>query len=170
MPELPPFVTRDYWGHSPTRRDLCGGFSLEIQLKLESLAEGQVILDGRTEAGEGLALVTTARGTLELVMNDGRCESRWDCDQGVLQPGKQHHVTITADGGPKIITFIVDGHLCDGAGARMYGWGRFSYILRHVNWAESLRIAPEVKGDVFRLRVYDRALRTSEAVGKYRTK
>lgn len=168
MPRLPEFVTRDYWSKGPGRVDLGGGFSIELGLRLDSLEEGQAILDSRTESGAGLALVTTARGTIELVMNDGRSESRWDCDPGAVVPGRQQHVVVIVDGGPRLISFVVDGRLCDGAGKRMYGWGRFSPVLRHANGGKTLRIAPRMKGEVRTLRIDGRALRTSEAVGRCR--
>lgn len=70
----------------------------------------------------------------------------------------------TVDGGPKIITFVVDGVLCEGGEERQFGWGRFSPHLRAPNGAEQMRLAPGVSS----LRIYRRALRTSEAVGNFR--
>ncbi|MBN1579565.1 MAG: hypothetical protein JXA89_02595, partial [Anaerolineae bacterium] len=67
-----------------------------------------------------------------------------------------HHIVVVVDGGPKIITCIVDGKLNDGGAFRQFGWGRFSPNLRDVNGAEQLSIAPYVEG----LRVYNRALHT----------
>ncbi len=168
MPKLPEFSARDYWGQGPGRQDLGGGFSLDLRLRLGSLHAGQVVLDSRTEAGTGLALVTTARGTLELVMNDGRSESRWDCDPGELQAGRTHHVTVIVDAGPRVIAFLVDGRLDDGAGRRMFGWGRFSPVLRGASGAKILRVAPEMDGSVSGLRLYGRALRVSEAFGNWK--
>ena len=68
------------------------------------------------------------------------------------------------DGGPKIITFIVNGVLCDGGDERQFGWGRFSPTLRAPNGTATLKIAKPVQS----LRLYNRALRTSEAVGNFR--
>src|SRR5262245_11167343 len=72
------------------------------------------------------------------------------------------------DGGPKIITFIGNGVLCGGSGFRQFGWGHFSPLLRDVNSSAPLRIAPALQGQIHRIRVYDRYLRTSEAVGSFR--
>ncbi len=168
MPELPEFVTRAYWGAGPSRLDLGGGFTLDLWLRLESLEAGQVILDSRSAEGAGLALASTPRGTLEIVLNDGRGESRWDTDPGVVQAGRLQHVVAMVDGGPKIISFVVDGRLCDGGESRTYGWGRFSPVLRGANGAKILRIAPEMHGEVLGLRVYGRALRVSEAFGNWK--
>lgn len=168
MPELPRFVTRDYWSLGPDKVDLGGGFTLDLWLRLRSLQAGQVVMDTRTESGAGLALVTTARGTLELVLNDGRSECRWDCDAGELAAGRPQHVVVIVDAGPRIIAFVTDGRLNDGGGRRTYGWGRFSPALGAANGSPTLSIAPDMAGDVLSLRLYGRPLRISEAVGNWR--
>ena len=63
---------------------------------------------------------------------------------------------------------MIDGALCDGSAFRQFDWGRFSPNLREVNGDESLRIGPKLSGKVKSLRVYDRRLRTSEAIGNWR--
>jgi hypothetical protein len=123
------------------------------------------VLDARTAGGQGLCVQTTPRRTLEIVLNDGQTENRWDCDPGMVQENGWHHVVVTVDGGPNVITFVVDGRLCDGGELRQFGWGRFSPNLHHVNGAKTLRIAPHLQGAISRLRIYGRALRTSEAIG-----
>jgi hypothetical protein len=75
---------------------------------------------------------------------------------------------VIVDGGPKIITFIIDGILCDGGDYRQFGWGRFNPDYRGVEGMEILRIGPSLKGKIKSLRMYDRALLTSEAIGNYR--
>ncbi len=172
--------------------DLRSGFTIEMRLVFNSLEAGQILLDTRSETGQGWCVQTSARGTLEIVLNDGRLENRWDCDPGLLDTTKAHHVAIVVDGGPKIITFIVDGSLCDGGSFRQFGWGRFSPDLTHVNSTDqqriiapgstsneeiapsdyndetqTLRIAPGFQGQITTLRIYKRALRSSEVVGNF---
>ncbi len=158
-PTLPAFTERDWTRADYGQKDLRTGFSLELAFTLESLAAGQMLLDTRTPTGQGLALVTTERGTLELILNDGRTENRWDCDPGLLQAGRHHHVVATVDAGPHVITFVVDGLLNDGGTARQFGWGRFSRDLRDVNGADTLQTNPALS----LLRIYDRPLLTCEA-------
>ena len=164
MPRLPQFTARDSARADMGLKDFRAGFSIEAVVTLAHLGAGQVMLDSRTDSGQGLALVTTERGTLQIILNDGRTESRWDCDTGVVRAGEQHHVVVTVDGGPKIITFIVDGVLCDGGDERQFGWGRFCPLLQGANGGKELQCGQ----GVYRLRIYPRALRTSEAVGNYR--
>jgi hypothetical protein len=89
-----------------------------------------------------------------------------------VQAGQRHHVVIVVDGGPKIITFVVDGVLGDGGEERQFGWGRFSPNLRAPNPDPTAGpdSKPKVRIDaaVASLRIYNRALRTSEAVGNWR--
>jgi hypothetical protein len=58
----------------------------------------------------------------------------------------------------------MDGTLCDGGDQRQFGWGRFSPLLRTPAGSPTLAISPAVKS----LRLYNRALRTSEAVGNFK--
>jgi concanavalin A-like lectin/glucanase superfamily protein/BNR/Asp-box repeat protein len=168
MPRLPAFHQRDNSRPDYGRKDLRAGFSVDLWLRLETVDAGQVLLDSRTETGQGLLLATAEGGALRLTLNDGREESGWSSDAGLLQAGKVHHVAAIVDGGPKIITWVIDGVLNDGGEHRQFGWGRFSPTLRDANGAPTLRIGPSLRGEVCRVRIYGRALRTSEAVGNYR--
>ena len=128
----------------------------------------QIILDARGEDGKGILLTTTDLGTLQIRLNDGRTESAWDCDQHILKSGVWHHIAVIVDGGPKIITFLVDGVLCDGGEIRQFGWGRFNRDLGDINGAKYVQIAPTLSGRLAVLRIYDRYLRVSEIVGNFR--
>lgn len=175
MPRLPEFHQRDARSPDHRGKDLRAGFSVDLRLKLDSLEPGQEILDSRDAAGKGILVSTTTGGAIGITLNDGRSESRWECDRGLLATGKSHQVAIIVDGGPKIILFVVDGVVCDGGDQRQFGWGRFSPHLRAPNpdpqakdRPAMLRIAPKMNGTVESLRIYNRALRTSEAVGNWR--
>jgi hypothetical protein len=95
-------------------------------------------------------------------------ETGWDCDPGVLRPGAWHHVVAIVDGGAKIISFVVDGQLCDGGPGRPFGWARFSRELRMIPTTKPLRLAPSLRGELGGVRLYSRRLFVSEAVGNWR--
>ncbi|MFA6109724.1 MAG: LamG-like jellyroll fold domain-containing protein [Candidatus Latescibacterota bacterium] len=162
MPRLPELVRRQRTSPYGTE-DLRQGFSLELVLNPGGLDPGRILLDSRTPDGRGCCLRTAEDRTVEIALNDGRTENRWACDPGLLQAGRRHHLVVIVDGGPRIITFVVDGRLNDGGEDRQFGWGRFSPHLRGAPGAEQARLA-----DLEALRIYGRALRTSEAVGNYR--
>lgn len=187
FPALPPFLARDHARADYGAKDLRSGFTLDLWLRLETLSGGQSLLEARSASGQGWAIHTTARGTVEIVLNDGRTENRWDCDRDMLEAGALHHLAVVVDGGAKIILFIVDGQVCDGGDYRQFGWGRFSPGLRHVNArvknpiiapgsksvrdgapdeaeSESVEIGPAVR----QLRIFDRSLRVAEVIANYR--
>ncbi len=168
IPDFSPFIQRNYTRADYGSEDMRQGFTIDIWFELKSDKSSQVLIDNRLANGQGIALQTTKKGTVEIVLNDGRTESRWDCDPGLIQKKKLHHLTVIVDGGPKIITFIVDGMLCDGGDYRQFGWGRFNPDYRGVSGMDILRIGPSLKGKVKSLRMYDRALLTTEAIGNYR--
>jgi hypothetical protein len=168
MPDFSPFIQRNYTRADYGSEDMRQGFTIDIWFELKSDKSGQVLIDNRLANGQGIALQTTKKGTVEIVLNDGRTESRWDCDPGLIEKKKLHHLAVIVDGGPKIITFIVDGMLCDGGDYRQFGWGRFNPDYRGVEGMEILRIGPSLKGKIKSLRMYDRALLTTEAIGNYR--
>lgn len=160
LPELPILVrrsTRADYGLD----DLRAGFSLDLWA---SVKPGEILVDNRTPDGKGFALRAVDGGAVELILNDGRMESRWASDPGSIQPGKLHHITAIVDGGPKIITFVIDGKLNDGGDARQFGWGRYNPHLRSVGGALKLTIGEGVR----QVRVYDRYLRASEAISAFR--
>ena len=164
MPKLPEFHQRDTASEDQRGKDLRAGFSLDVWLVLDAPAPGQALLDTRDPAGKGILVSTAQSGAIRITLNDGRQTASWESDPGAVQPGKLQHAVITVDGGPKIITFVVNGVLCDGGDQRQFGWGRFSPTLRAPNGAGMVQIAKPVRS----LRLYTRALRTSEAVGNYR--
>ncbi len=163
VPEPRPFYQRSRRADHG-KENLNTGFSLDLWLRPDSEKSDSVLLDNRTADGRGFALRTTADRAVEIVLADGRTESRWSSDPGSLSAGKVQHIVAIVDGGPSIITFVIDGKLNEGGDARQFGWGRFNPNLRTVAGSPEMRIG----GQVLRLRMYDRYLRTSEAIASYR--
>jgi len=144
-----------------------GGLSLDLWVTFADLAPGQVLLDTRDEAGRGIALTTIGKGAVRIELSDGEAKASWDSDPGLLQPGKLHHIVAIVDQGPRIITFVIDGLLCDGGSARTHGWTHYDAPLGDVAGTGKLRLARPPKADLKRLRTYRGYLRTSEAVAHF---
>ncbi|MBN1125522.1 MAG: exo-alpha-sialidase [Sedimentisphaerales bacterium] len=141
------------------------GFSIEMQLQLSNFKAGQILLDSTARSDNGIRIQTTEKKTVEIVLQSGRQQTRWDCDPEVLTTSKEHHIVITVDGGPKIIMFLIDGLLCDGGMYRQFGWGRCKSQQMNLDPVNPLFLA---SGKTLkRLRLYNRPLRTSEAVRLY---
>lgn len=149
-----------------------GGFTIEVVLKLDRLDDGQMLIDTRDDAGKGIAVDVQGRA-VRLRMSDGVNKAEWGCDAGLIAAGGLHHLAFIADGGPKILSVVVDGRLCDGGSDRRYGWthlGEYNAQARQLEGVPGnvggsrLRTSPQVQ----LLRIYGRALLTSDAVGNAR--
>lgn len=141
------------------KEDLRSGFTLELWVNLPGLEAGQTLL-----SAEGMTLKTVPGGAVELTLTDGRTISSWQSDPGSLTAGKLQHIVAIVDGGPKIITYVIDGHLQDGGDARQFGWGRFSPNLKSVAGLDRIRNGSGVTS----FAAYNRALRTAEAIASFR--
>ncbi|MEN8255280.1 MAG: sialidase family protein [Verrucomicrobiota bacterium] len=144
------------------------GFALDFWVCFNSLSAGQVLFDTRTVSGEGFVVRTTADNRLEISLDDGARTAAWGTDPGILVAGYWQHVAVIVDGSADTVTFVVDGRLLDGGTARQFGWSRFSTALGDINGEPSLGIGSSLDGELGQFRLYDRYLRTSEAVGNFR--
>jgi len=153
------------WQHPSGGR---GGVTIEALVRFADLKPDQVLLDNRDESGKGFVLKTTERQALRFEMCDGWQAAFWESDPGLLKSGTDQHVVVTVDGGPKTICFMANGQLCDGGKERMWGYGRFYASFIDLNGRERLQLAPSLNGELKLLRIYTRALRTSEALGNFR--
>jgi hypothetical protein len=142
------------------------GFSLDMVLRLDDLSPGQTVLDARDGTGRGVAVTTSGQGALRVRLSDGDDTCDWDSDPGVLAAGTEHSVTVTFDAGPRILMFVADGVLCDGGPDRLQGFTHVAPAVGDINGKDAvpLRISDAIRT----LRVYDRPLRTSEAVANHR--
>ncbi|MCK5738514.1 hypothetical protein KAH55_05010 [bacterium] len=164
MPKIPSFTFKDRERLDRGSKSTRAGFSIDIKFTITEWTPGQVLLQNHLPNGQGFSLRISHRQTVEIVLSDGRQENRWDTDPGTVVLGEEQHLTAIVDGGPRIIMFIVNGKLCDGINSRQFGWGRFSPNLLHVYGADSLQLSPDLE----LLRIYNRAIRVSEAVGNFR--
>ena len=111
-------------------------------------------------SGHGLALFMRSNASTNATLGtDPMCSA-------ALATGGAHFVSFTADGGPRVLTVLVDGKLCDGGGDRVRGWEWFSPAIASVR-GERLRVFSGLPGLVV-VRAYDRPLSTSEAVANWR--
>jgi hypothetical protein len=155
-----------------------GGLTVEVWVRSRDWAPWQTLLDSRNAAGGGLSLITTDRGTVQLSLrgsfgapnrdNAVVTESSWDCDPGLLGAGEWHHLVAIVDGLAKVVCFVVDGQLGDGGHARPFGWARLPRDLRTIPTTRTLRLAPSFRGELAAVRIYQRRLLVSEAIGNWR--
>ncbi len=145
---------------------LHGGFTVDLTWRAADAEAGQVLVEQTSEEGRGWRIVTADQRRLRIELRDGRHPPEsWTTDPGLLQPGHTHRVTWIVDGGPNLILVLVDGRLCDGGEEGQCGWGRFSRSLDEIGGRNPvIKAGPAAPGALQGLRLFDRALRVSEAV------
>jgi len=175
---LDPSTGATHWGEAKNI-EMSGGFSLELWVRFDDLEPWQILFDSRDEQDHGLLVQLTDRGTVRLTIRsgaydmpgsgtgNGTIECSLDCDRGLIQAGKLHQIMFIVDGGPKIITAMVDGVLCDGGAEREFGWARFHPNLKNPNGAPIALLATNLHGTLQRVRVYDRYLLSNEGLGNW---
>ena len=152
---------------SPELPDLeQGSVSIEILFDSDELKPNQVILDNADESGNGIRIKVTPQRTIGLSLQDAEQKVFWDTDPGMVTEGK-NHVIFIVDGQANLITSVVNGKLCDGGRYRLQGWSWFSPDIKNIKGNKHLKIAPSFDGSVKKLRIYNRYLTTSEAIGNY---
>jgi hypothetical protein len=137
-------------------------------VEFSDLVLGQVIVDSRDDAGRGYVLRIGENETVRFEMSDGWQAAFWDSDAGLLKTNTLHHLVVIMDGRAKVICFVVDGVLNDGGAERPFGFGRFNPTFKDISGGRELKLAPALHGKLRHVRLYNRALRTTEAVGNFR--
>jgi len=155
-PKLPEFYIRDYSQMDMAGKHTGSGFSLHLEAFFNGNA---ALLDGSDMQGRGLKLEAFPDGSLLMEMGDSWSTSSI-CSEPCLVKEEKNLITIIVDGGPGIISFVVNGKFLDGAEFRQFGWQRFSPILRHVNWSPDWKLSSEVA----KIEIFSRALMTVEAI------
>ena len=144
-----------------------GGLTVELWLKLDAVTPGQTLFTTLDKDGQGVRVVTSDLGgqtTLAIELSDGGRAALWHTDPGVVQPGTLQHIVFACDFAAAVIAVVADGTFCDGGASRPYGWGRLPLEMGDVQGSYQAVLAPSVKG----LRLYNRPLRTTEAIGNFR--
>ena len=157
MPRFSPFTMKDYTEIDARSKFLNAGFTIDFDYTGRN---GLLFNTAHNDAG----LVAAAEdGKLFFTLGDGKY---W-CTKatGAILPvdGKHCHVTVIADGGPRIIMFLINGKLWDGGEEQTFGFGRFSQHLADINGAETIQISSGAEN----VRLFNRALTVSEAVSLY---
>ena len=84
-----------------------------------------------------------------------------------LSSAGEHFIGVTADAGPLIVFFFVDGVLCDGGGVQRAGWAWIPRALGSPRGSGTVRVgSARVAGGA----IFGRALRNSELVSQWRSK
>ena len=118
---------------------------------------------------KGYSVSVTDDGELELFVTDGfgvELRHVTTCAAGVWDV-EPHTIGFVVDGGPKVVSVIVDELLDDGGDTAPQGWAFFPPALGEVGGSE-LDIDPDGAGVLQSFAVYDRPLLTTEVIAASR--
>ena len=136
-------------------------------------AARDALLDCRDNSGKGVAIFAPQAGPSSggraqpmLLLNGAQSSQRASADSDAwhTHKGFANHLTVVVDGAAQIILFLVNGVLSDGGDERSQGWASIDQSLGSVSGAERCVVGAGVEG----IRMYNRTLRTTEAVGMWR--
>ncbi len=156
-----------------------GGLALELWVQFDDLAPWQVLFDSRGEEERGILVQVTDHETVKFHLTsraydtpgsrlgNGLVECTAECDHDLITTGQLHQILFIVDAGPRLITTMVDGTLCDGGDKRQYGWSRFHPNMMNAEGAPEATLAPSLHGELKKVRLYDRYLLTSEGVANW---
>ena len=145
-----------------------GGFSIECWFDVKTMQSGEELFDSIGVNGRGVRVVNLERDgkrILQIELCDGARITAWSSEVGLCLENQLQHVVFVCDYSAGIIAVILNGKYCDGGKGRQYGWGRIPQEAGSVNGA----VVAELCDDVKVVRLYGRALRTSEAVANFRS-
>ena len=151
------------------------GCAVELWLTVDSLNPGQKILSTFGPRNKGIEISLKEENTIGIRIHDGNVRDVnikkgqvYVSDANTIVPGKKQHVVFIIDGAAKIVTIVVDGILSDGSlDTRPCGWGRIYTYMKDLNDSYKCSFDSSFKGTIHHIRVYDRYLRTSEAISNY---
>jgi len=147
-----------------------GGITIDMRISLQDLTSGQVMFDTRDEEGRGMLVETGENGAIKLTLSNGNVSSTWRSDRGLIEANGVHQITALIHSGPRIISFVVNGIVCDGREYRRFGWGRYDKEITDINGGP-LRTGNQKKGSkrLKHLRIYKRNLMHTEVIGNHRS-
>lgn len=160
---LPPITVRNTKVPDHRSMDTANGFTFTFCM--DDYHVGDTLFSTYNLEEKGIEAILIADGRIQFKMGDSRTICVWTSDLGMLK-GEKAHVSIIVDGGPRIISFVINGILCDGGETRKFGYGRFNRYFRDASSKTPLSIGTCVKELYF----MNRALKTYEAVALYQNK
>jgi len=152
-----------------------GGFSIEFFVTINRFEPRQVIFNTLGPKHKGIQVSLSCNNAIEILIDDGEVREddifehrRFVSDHNTIMEGKLQHIVFIIDGAAKISSILVDGVLSDGGvETRPYGWGRVYPYLTDLNDTYICTFNEKFNGTIHAMRVYDRPLRTSEAIANY---
>jgi hypothetical protein len=126
------------------------------------------LLDCRDSIGSGVAIFAAAAGVkarpVLALSSDNAASQQASGDSEPWNADGRNSIAVVVDGAAQIVSFVTNGVLAEGGALHKQGWTALSQELGSVAGARRCKVA----GGVENVRVYSRALMTTELVGMWR--
>ena len=158
LPAHTPFIKQVYDVDDNYSVDTDKG-SFAIKFKLNGISDtNKMLLSNLTADGKGIS-IEWYNGNLRFYMSDGQCNAAFDIHNSVFDIDKSYDITLIIDGGPRVISAVVDKKLVNGGIYNLFGWGRFDRYMLSVS-GDEIHYCDDISG----VKYYNRLLTVSEAV------
>lgn len=160
----------------------CKRYGITVDMWVKGGSQSQTLLSAGSSS---LVITISSSGVANVTLTDNSTTPRrvsWHtdpvCSARLRDSGTAvHQLALIADGGPKMLMWVVDGHLCDGgphgicaghdstiAEGEPAGWFLFDEALGSLRSNQNVVTGPRVVA----ARLYNRALYVSELIGNFR--
>ncbi|MCF7849829.1 MAG: LamG domain-containing protein, partial [Kiritimatiellales bacterium] len=160
--------------------DKGSGLALEFDVEVGKLDKSQILFSNRFKQmpppehgdrrhiGQGIEVKLLKNRQIQVTLDNINTTVMHLSGNPVIRPNKRHHIVVNIDCASHILSLVVDGKLLDG-GERPYGFTRFTPYMSQLDGAEKTSFRKDFPGRVHMFRLYKRYLRTTEAIGNYRS-
>ena len=139
------------------------GFSIDMWVE----GQGERSLFASSSGRNAISIVQASTGAISLQATQDNITTTLTTDlacTNALAIAGQHYIAFTVDAAARVVTVMVDGKLCDGSLVSTRGWGWLEDAQTEVQGGDTATFGPGIQ----LIRMYGRALYTSEALGNFR--
>ena len=140
MPELRPFIERDYTANDNHSVDTGASFSLLLTADFDKPG---VLFSTMTQDHRGMEAAFDGE-KIVFTLGDGRRTNVFYSDKAPLAAKGVHTVVVQVDAGSRVVSMMIDRKVCDGADERQFGYGWFDRSLLHANGNQTAFVGEQV--------------------------
>jgi hypothetical protein len=144
-----------------------GSFTIDLWARFNSTTSGQVLIDSYS-GSTGIKVTTDSNNRIKFYMGDGTNSITLTSNDNSIGTTNEHHIVIVVDGMADLIYMVVDGLFQDGGSERTRGTTWFTHDMVSVNGSSTLTLGNSANITLKGLRIYNKALMTTHAIGNFR--
>ena len=158
MPVFDEFIEPDTNRVDRGTADVGGGFAILFDVCLQA-NKPACLFNTMTSDHRGIKAEWNGE-EIVFTMGDGRRVASFFSDKAPLCGNGTHKIGISADAGPRVVSMIIDGNICDGGIERQFGYGWFDRNMKNANGDTVIKVCDCVSN----LRISNKFLTISEII------